>query len=111
MQRMKNEMKEHLFIEERLELIEQKLDMLISLFNADNRYMSMQEIADYYGVSKQSLYKEKRYLLPDFGKQQAEGKRNTYTCREVMEWSKQDLRVLKDSFQKQRRMHEQNKKA
>ena len=72
-------------IEDRLESMEQKIDRLLVLMgDSDDRMISLQEIADICHCSRQSLYKGKRYLLPDFGQGLKEGRR--YTRGEFYRW-------------------------
>ena len=82
-------------IEDRLAHIEEKVDRLLSLAGDDVRRMTISEIADYCKCSRASLYKGKRYLLPDFGKGLSEGRK--YTRKEVFEWlAKGEVRLRKE---------------
>lgn len=87
-------MEHGMYMEQRLESIERKLDELIA--SQKNPLMTVQEIADYLGVSRSRLYTTKRYLLPDFGRAVSEGKRNIkYSRREVDKWLSQGVDNLK----------------
>ena len=53
------------------------------------------EIADYCKCSRASLYKGKRYLLPDFGQGLSEGRK--FTRKEVFEWlAKGEVQLRKE---------------
>ena len=64
----------------------------------DSKAMSLDEIAKHYGVSKQSLHKGKKYLLPNFGRKKDGAKRNTYTWGEVLEWERKGIENLKREY-------------
>ena len=70
-------------IEERLERIEEKQDLILSLIGAESSEMTVTDIAKMCGVSRQSLYKDKRYLLPNFGQEKG---RKKYRRVDVLLW-------------------------
>lgn len=74
-----------LHIEEKLDFcIEAVLEIKQALLTDST--ITVQEIADYWHVSKRTLYGSQRYLLPGFGEADG-GKRKTYTRREFYEWA------------------------
>ena len=82
-------------IEDQLVDIQIKLDRLLSLAGDDLRRMTITEIADYCKCSRASLYKGKRYLLPDFGQGLSEGRK--FTRKEVFEWlAKGEVQLRKE---------------
>lgn len=73
-----------LFLEERIGNIEGKLEKILRILECHSGRMTMDEIAAFWGVKKSSLYRGKRYLLPDFGQKIPH---NGYTREEVMRWA------------------------
>lgn len=84
----------HLTIEDRLESMESKVDIIIDLLSSARR-MTMKEIADYYKVPRQSLYTTRRYLLPNFGKDMP---KDGYTFGEVVAWSAYGVENLRQAW-------------
>lgn len=70
------------YIEDRMDAIERKLDTVLSILGADNSTMTIRDIAELANCSRESLYKNKRYLLPNFGRDH----KHRYSRKEVMEW-------------------------
>ena len=73
--------------------IEEKLDKILELLSEVHKAMldpdapiTVDEIAEYWGVGKRSLYGAKRYLLPNFGKSE-DGVRNSYKKGEFYKWA------------------------
>ena len=84
-----------MYIEEKINEIDNKLDRILLLMGDMNKSMTIQSIADMLGVPRQSLYTNKRYLLPDFGKDLKKGKK--YTKSEVIAWnSKGDQNLYRE---------------
>lgn len=71
------------YLEEWMPIINRKLDTLLSLMGADNQEMTVSDIARMCKVSRDSLYRSKRYLLPDFGREKG---RKRYPRKDVVEW-------------------------
>ena len=72
------------YLEERIDDLEAKLDRILRILERNAGRMSMQEIAAFWGVTKSSLYRSKRYLLPDFGRNVPH---NGYLREDVMRWA------------------------
>lgn len=83
------------FIEERLTAIEDKLDRLLIAIGEGEQRMTVRDIAEMKGISRQTLYTTKRYLLPDFGEGLDKGRK--YTRAEVINWlAKGEAQLYKD---------------
>ena len=72
------------YLEDRIDDLDAKLDRVLRILERNAGRMSMQEIAAFWGVTKSSLYRSKRYLLPDFGKKVPH---NGYLREDVMRWA------------------------
>ena len=84
------------YIEDKLTCIENKLDRILMLLeeNRNSRYLSVKDIASICGISRQTLYTTKRYLIPNFG----EGPRRKYTLAEVQTWLGRGEDELKEEW-------------
>lgn len=71
-----------IYLEQRFERLEAKVDRLLELMGDGDQLMSVADIAKHLGVSRQTLYKSKRYLLPNFGRDQEK----RYPRSLVMDW-------------------------
>ena len=69
-------------LEERVEELNRKVDRILLLLGNGNRTMTVADIAEQLGCTRQTLYTSKRYLLPNFGKD----RKHRYTVSEVQEW-------------------------
>ena len=77
-------------IESSLERIEMRLTGIELLLNASQeRQMTVKEIAWLYGIrDSKRLYKELRYMLPDYGKKLDQRKKcNKWDFSEVVQWN------------------------
>ena len=91
--------------EEKPRFMEEKVDRILDLVTGmyrvlcdTERPMTLDEIAQFWGVSKRSLYSTRRYLLPDFGRHRDGEKRKTYTRGEFMEWASLGREELKRRY-------------
>lgn len=83
-----------MFFEERMELIESKLDRIIELLEkngvniaSQEQLMSAQDIAEMYGISKQRIYANYRHLLPLFGEEMKNGRGARWKRKDVLDWN------------------------
>lgn len=85
-----------MYLEQRLEAIEKKLDLFLTLIGNDTKPMNVKAIAKMYGKSRTSMYGTNRYLLPNFGFG-ADGKNTVseWTRKEVIEWNSISIEARK----------------
>lgn len=71
------------YMEERIENIEKMVSRILGYFESDNDMMHVSDIAKMCKVSPSSMYKNKRYLIPNFG---VNIPKEGFSRREVMDW-------------------------
>lgn len=80
-------MSEDLYLEQKIDKILELLEEISDKLSINDEPIKIKEMAKFWGVSERSLYGNKRYLLPDFGKLPAGTNRRIYTKGEFMKWA------------------------
>lgn len=88
-----------IYIEQRLESIERKLDLIIELIGGGTMPMNVKDIASMYGKPRTSMYTVYRYLLPNFGfSSDMQTTVNEWTRAEVIAWNSRPIEERKKEY-------------
>ena len=91
-----------MYLEEKIDELNQKVDRMLVLMGDAEQCMTIQDIANMLHVSRQALYTNKRYLLPDFGRSLKKGKK--YTRSEVAAWNAKGEKKLYEEWKQIKEM-------
>lgn len=91
-------------MEEKIDKILELLEVISDKLSINDEPINLKEIANYWGVSVRSLYGNKRYLLPDFGKLPEGTNRRTYSKGEFRRWAAIGREELRRRFYEQQRL-------
>lgn len=100
-----------MYIEDKMNILEQKLDLLIKMSGGDTIPMTVKDIAEMYGKPRTAMYGTYRYLLPNYG--YAEDGCNLvseWTRAEVIAWNSRPIEKRKKEY-KNRVFPAKNKKS
>lgn len=84
-----------MYIEDKMNILEQKLDLLIKMNGGDTIPMTVKDVAEMYGKARTGMYSTYRYLLPNYGVDADGTVVNEWTRREVIEWNSKPLAARK----------------
>ena len=88
-----------IYIEQRLESIEKKLDLILDLIGEGTYPMNVTAIASMYGKPRTSMYTAYRYLLPNFGfSSDRRTTVNEWTRKDVIAWNSRPIEERKKEY-------------
>lgn len=83
-------------IEDRIDLLEKKLDLILSIVGGDSTIMTITDIATFYGKKRASLYTNNRWMLPNFGmSEDGCSQVSSWPRKIVMDWNTRDIEERK----------------
>ena len=86
-------------IEDKIDALEKKVDLLLSLVGGDSVIMTVTDIAAFYGKHRASLYTNNRWLLPNFGvAEDGFTPVSSWPRKIVMEWNVRDIEERKNEL-------------